>query len=103
MKFFTFIIICFSLSLFLKIIGKKYVKLYDQKYSDRLYAHEGNILRNTSRLDAENIDFDLYPLARDVPYWEGVLSEGQMLYIPPKCWHYVRSLSLSFSASFWWN
>ena len=84
-----------------QVIGEKYVRLYDEKHSARLYAHQGNILRNTSRVDVENIDPLAFPLAVDAPYWEGVLRPGEMLFIPAKCWHYVRSLSLSFSVSFW--
>jgi lysine-specific demethylase 8 len=26
-----------------------------------------------------------------------------MLFIPVKHWHYVRSLDISFSVSFWWK
>lgn len=85
-------------------MGEKYVRLYDEKYSASLYPHEGNILKNTSQIDdLENLDETKYPKAAQVPYWEGVLRAGQMLYIPPRCWHYIRSLSLSFSVSFWWN
>lgn len=36
-------------------------------------------------------------------YVEGILSEGQCLFIPKGWWHYVRSLSPSFSVSFWWD
>ena len=32
-----------------------------------------------------------------------VLQPGEMLYIPPRWWHYVKSLSVSFSVSFWWK
>uniref|UniRef100_A0A2P2L7T1 Transcription factor n=2 Tax=Rhizophora mucronata TaxID=61149 RepID=A0A2P2L7T1_RHIMU len=32
-----------------------------------------------------------------------ILEEGEMLYIPPRWWHYVRSLTTSFSVSFWWG
>ena len=85
------------------MIGKKYVRLYDEKYSASLYAYDGQILKNTSQLDPENIDVSKFPSANAVPYWEGIISEGQMLYIPAKCWHYVKSLSLSFSVSFWWD
>ncbi|KAG6040898.1 hypothetical protein E4U41_006746 [Claviceps citrina] len=36
-------------------------------------------------------------------YWECILEEGDTLLIPLGWWHYVRSLSVSFSVSFWWN
>ncbi|KAG6002877.1 hypothetical protein E4U21_002699 [Claviceps maximensis] len=36
-------------------------------------------------------------------YWECILEEGETLLIPMGWWHYVRSLSVSFSVSFWWN
>ena len=38
-----------------------------------------------------------------VEYWECVLGPGDTLVIPIGWWHYVRSLSISFSVSFWWN
>jgi len=59
------------------VLGKKYVRLYDEKYSENLYPHEGNILRNTSQIDAEHIDCERFPLSRNVPYWEGILNEGK--------------------------
>ncbi|KAJ4295498.1 hypothetical protein N0V90_007511 [Kalmusia sp. IMI 367209] len=36
-------------------------------------------------------------------YLEGVLGPGDCVYIPTGWWHYVRSLTPSFSVSFWWN
>lgn len=86
-----------------QVIGEKYVRLYDERHSESLYPHEGNILRNTSQIDVENLDEQRFPLASGLPYWEGILRPGQMLYIPPRCWHYIRSLSISFSVSFWWE
>jgi hypothetical protein len=44
-----------------------------------------------------------FPLFGSAPYTECILRPGEMLYIPPGCWHYVRSLSTSFSVSFWWD
>ena len=54
------------------------------------------------KVDIENPDLERFPLFAKAPYLECILNEGEMLYIPEKCWHYVRSLSLSFSVSFWW-
>lgn len=42
-----------------------------------------------------------FPLFKDAQYEEAVLGPGDMLYIPSKHWHYVRSLSPSFSVNFW--
>lgn len=44
-----------------------------------------------------------FPLFKDARYIEGVLGPGECLYIPVGWWHYVESLSTSFSMSFWWN
>lgn len=44
-----------------------------------------------------------FPGVATLPYQDLVLEPGQMLYIPPGWWHFVRSLSTSFSVSFWWR
>ena len=44
-----------------------------------------------------------FPLFREAKYMETVLHEGESLYIPVGWWHYVRSLDVSLSVSFWWN
>jgi Cupin-like domain len=46
------------------------------------------------------VEFPLFPNAK---YVEGVLGPGDCLYIPRGWWHYVQSLSPSFSVSFWWD
>lgn len=44
-----------------------------------------------------------FPLHKEAEYLEGVLGPGECLYMPQGWWHYVRSLSPSFSVSFWWD
>jgi len=44
-----------------------------------------------------------FPLFASAKYTEGILSPGECLYIPPGWWHYVQSLSVSCSVSFWWD
>lgn len=46
---------------------------------------------------------DCFPGFKDAKYVEGILGPGDCLYIPVGWWHYVRSLTPSFSVSFWFN
>lgn len=86
-----------------QVVGRKYIRLYSTDYTSKLYPHSSHLLNNTSQVDVENPDLEKFPLFKDLPYLECVLSAGEMLYIPPMYWHYVRSLSTSFSVSFWWK
>jgi ribosomal protein L16 Arg81 hydroxylase len=114
-------------NLLCQVVGKKYIKLFSPKFSKNVYPHEELMLYNTSRVetnfrviwvtekvDVENADLEAFPLFAEAEYVDCVLGEGEMLYIPPKVskerreliskwWHYVRSLSVSFSVSFWWK
>ena len=86
-----------------QIVGEKYIRLYSDAHQEKLYPHKSRMLANTSEVDVEDPDLDHFPLFKEVPVLECLLRPGQMLYIPPKYWHYVRSLSVSFSVSFWWE
>ena len=86
-----------------QVMGQKYIRLYSPHLTSSLYPHESHLLENTSQVDVENPDFEKFPLFKDLPYLELVLEPGEMLYMPPKYWHFVKSLSISFSVSFWWE
>jgi lysine-specific demethylase 8 len=85
------------------VVGSKYIRLYAPDQTPKLYANTHTLTSNTSQVDCENPDLTRFPLFSSAEYWECVLGEGATLYIPPGWWHYVRSLSVSFSVSFWFQ
>lgn len=90
-------------NLLCQVFGHKRIILAAPDDTPNLYAHENDMLANTSLIDAEHIDLEKFPLAANVKFYTLTVYKGEMLYIPPKWWHYVRSLDNSFSVSFWWE
>jgi len=93
-------------NIFVQVVGAKYVRLYDYSETNKLYVIRSNDISyarqgNMSALNCEHEDYDLHPDSADAEYTEVVLFPGDMLYIPAKTWHYVRSLSTSMSINFW--
>ena len=86
-----------------QVVGEKYLRIYSTTESEKLYPHDSFLLVNTSQVDIENPDLAKYPLFETAQYKECILKAGEMLYIPRKHWHFVKSLSVSFSVSFWWS
>lgn len=43
----------------------------------------------------------VHPDFSEAPFVEAILGPGDMLFIPKKWWHYVRSLTTSISVNFW--
>ena len=93
-------------NLFVQVIGRKYIRLYSHKTPhEQIYPYEENLLSNTSAVDLEDVDTDKFNLFNQIDpslIYECILEEGEMLYIPKQWWHFVKSLNVSFSLSFWW-
>ncbi|XP_050823611.1 bifunctional peptidase and arginyl-hydroxylase JMJD5 isoform X3 [Gopherus flavomarginatus] len=88
--------------LFDQVIGRKYIHLYSPQESENLYPHETQFLHNTSQVDVEDPNLVKFPKFERAAFQACILTPGQVLFIPVKYWHYVRSLDVSFSVSFWW-
>ncbi|KAL7276785.1 hypothetical protein RUND412_000209 [Rhizina undulata] len=93
-----------------QVVGRKYVRLYPPDETEKVYPRgvqeDGLDMSNTSYVDVEGDDEEIrrrFPRFRQARYVEGVLNQGGALFIPCGWWHYVRSLDVSFSVSFWWN
>jgi len=56
-----------------------------------------------SAIDCEKEDFaGKHGDAKSAKFTEVLMLPGDLLFIPSKTWHYVRGLSTSISANFWW-
>jgi hypothetical protein len=86
-----------------QVLGKKYIRFYRAVIAGDSYPHTATMLSSTSQVDLDNIDLKEFPTVESLEFIDCILVEGDLLYIPTKWWHYVRSLPTSFSVSFWWH
>lgn len=56
---------------------------------------------NVSAVDVEAPDWAAHPLHAGVVTYDALLGPGDVLFIPKGWWHYVRSLTPSFSLNCW--
>ncbi len=93
-------------NILMQFVGRKVVWLFDPNVRSMWHyaGHEGQ-QSNTSPVNPEEIDNSRYPLfiQNGPPSVRTVLQPGDMLYIPSKWWHFVRSVDTSASVNVWWR
>jgi len=89
-------------NLYAQVFGRKRFLMVHREQTRRVYRrpfYSG--APNFSRMNAENADYERFPLFRGVPRIEFEVAAGELLYIPRMWWHQVRSLEVSASINFW--
>jgi hypothetical protein len=79
-----------------QVMGRKRVKLIPSCELPYVY----NNFHCYSQVDGYHIDYDKFPLMRNVQILDCELQPGDMLFIPVGCWHYVEGLETSVSISY---
>jgi len=95
-----------------QVAGFKFLRLYSRQQTPLLYVERGQATqsamnatraqKNISAVDVENPDLKKHPSFAEAKQLECILGPGDMLFIPAKFWHYVRSLSPAISVNFWY-
>ena len=95
----------------MQVAGFKFLRLYSRQQTPRLYVEHGQSTqsavnatraqKNVSAVNIEHPDLAKHPRFAEAWYLECILCPGEMLFIPAKYWHYVRSLSPAVSINFW--
>ena len=84
----------------------KYVRLYRRAEAAKLYAQRGEragtqAQGNISAVDVQEPDLSQFPRFAEAEFEHVIMMQGDMLYIPARCWHFVKSLTTSISVNFW--
>ncbi|ORX72375.1 Clavaminate synthase-like protein [Linderina pennispora] len=89
-------------NLFAQVVGYKHMRFYAPSESRNVYPFPpGSSLCNTSQVDVNEPDLQRFARFSQARYLEVCMGPGDLLYMPPRWWHYVRSLSTSVSISMW--
>jgi hypothetical protein len=86
-------------NVFAQVIGRKYVAVASP--SDSAFLQQQPLTAKDSR-HSRALPYDEDTRRNCPTLAEAVLEAGDMLYIPPRYWHFMESCSTSMSISRWW-
>ncbi len=79
-----------------QVRGRKQIKLISPNFLPCIYNHR----HCYSQVDLDKIDYDRYPLFRNVRVIDFVLEPGELFFLPVGWWHYVRGLDVTITMTF---
>ena len=89
-------------NLFAQIYGQKRFTIFSPKDTPLLYPYPSDSkMSHVSYVDVENPDPVLHPKFAEANGISFVVSAGQMLFLPPRWWHHVKSITTSISVNQW--
>ena len=73
--------------------GKKRIQLVSPEFNGRMYEKKlFSFGARWSEMDFQQVDYETYPLFKDVPVMTYTLEAGDCMYIPKDWWHCVENL-----------
>jgi hypoxia-inducible factor 1-alpha inhibitor (HIF hydroxylase) len=88
---------------FTQVKGRKLFKLYSPKYFPNVYPYPVHHFHDRQcQIDIENPDYNRFPKFRQAKCVQGIVHPGDVLYLPPYWFHYVKSLDVTISVNFWY-
>jgi len=84
-----------------QIYGQKAFLLLSPEQHQSLYAVKIDDGLWSSPIDPQQPDWEKYPRFREAIGLEGVLHEGEILFIPAFWWHQARGLTTSINVNMW--
>jgi cupin-like protein len=79
-----------------QVRGRKRVRLIAPYELARVY----NNRHCYTQVDLDRVDYDRFPLFRDVTVTDVEIGPGDLLFLPVGWWHYVRGLEISITMTF---
>ena len=89
-------------NLYVQLTGRKKFVLFPRSQRQRLYLPSKLRLNHFSPVDLEAPDLKRFPKFERARRVEGELGPGEVLFLPRKWVHYVRSLEASIALNYWW-
>jgi ribosomal protein L16 Arg81 hydroxylase len=88
---------------FIQLKGVKEFVLFAP--SDRAYLYPSDELQlaHESQIRLADPDLSRFPLFAHATPYKYRLGPGDLLYLPPKWWHEVRTIENSISINYWWH